>query len=212
MVDIFVGFFGSHVEHVIDRNVTDQLAVVVYDRHRGQIVLAEEVNDDFLILFDRHLGRHGLHQIRDQFLRRGNQQSMRQNSARQAAVAISCVDLEYFTVYVRAAEVLDRLADRVELGHTEHVGIHQPAGCGLVVLEKLLDLFGFLDRQPFQKLVGLFGGEFTDHVGRVVRRHLRDHLGQAIAGKVIHDFVAHPLIEQRDQLRSGGALQGENHA
>ena len=212
MVDVFIGFLSGDVQHIVDGNVANQLALLIDHGHGSQIVLAEQVHDHFLILLDGYLGRHGLHQVRQQRGGCGNQQPLRCNGARQAAVVIGRVNVENLAVDLCTAQVFDGFTDCLKLRHAQYVRRHQPTSGILVILEKLFDLLGLFDRQPLQKLLRLIGGEFPEHVGGVFRRHLGNHLGQAVPRQFVDNLVADAFVQQGDQLRGRTALQCEDDA
>jgi hypothetical protein len=142
---------ADEIDDLVDGHPADELALLVDDRGRDQVVALEGLGG-FLRLVAR-LHRHdvGHHDLRHRVLELRDDQPRERQHAFEALVAVDHEDLVGVVRQgVEAAQVPRHGVDPRILAHALHVEVHERAGRVLRVGHRRAQLLAFLDRQRLE--------------------------------------------------------------
>ena len=203
-LDVGVGLLLDDVDDVVDHQRSDEAVTLVDNGRRDEVVALEHARHLLL-----RLGRLDPVGIVDHDLRHHDgalrpQQLVERHRAEEAHARVDDEDLvEGLGQVGRLAHVVDRLPDRPERRHGDELGLHQPTGRVLRIVERALQGDALGRRQLVEDLGLVLLVEALEDRDGVVRVEVAHALGDGRRLELLEDFLADRLVD----LGQGGEIE-----
>jgi hypothetical protein len=106
---------------------------------------------------------------------------------------------------------IDGLVDSRGLRHRDQLDLHETTGRVLRIFEEGFDLVAVFLRERFDEISSQGFRKVGEDVGRVVRRHLLDRLGELVGFEVLGEIVAEMVLEFLHEVGDASDAEAGNH-